>query len=385
MPHLSALPAELVRDIVYAFLEENPAHVDRVPNLASLARVNRNFHALANPLLYRKLLLDTPRRSQILATLHGNPTLAREVRQLTLFGGELSVEDFDSMKEVLSRCINVISLTYLCFDTWFLPALTAFIAKTWSSRLRYLRCDRKEGLWDLLCQSPSLEELVASSIDFPSRLPSGQSTTSLLTPKPSFHLRRFDSGSSPLVDNFEALLSSSQDSLVELDLPISSLSPLPDLSAFPCLANLTLTLAERYIPHSRDSRTPGVPVIDERDDLRCLQRVKATLRRIEGRGHGSLRKLELYQPNYHRTRAFTSADVAEVDVLEAIPASVRTLDLSTLELDQAYVRKRLGLQAEREGSKLIAKGLGTLILQRAGLSSETETKLGKRSVEVVWV
>jgi hypothetical protein len=353
--------------------------------------VNRSLYNSANPFLYRNLYLDTPRRFKILSTLASNHSLLNEVRTLTISGGALSVSEFEYMKEVLSGCSNVSSLTYLCFDEWYLPSLTAFVAKTWSTRLRYLRSDSKEGLFELLCRLPYLEELVASRIDFPN------TTTSLLdqddVPRPphspSFHLKRFDSGSSPLSSQFALLTRSSRKTLTDLDVPISSQSPLQTLSLFPALSHLTITLAERYLLHNLDSRigTPWAPTREDRDDVKCLRRVTEMLRRIEeGKGGiASLEKLELYQPDYRRTREISSSDVEEAELLEGIPAFVKALDLSTITLNAEYLLKVFDLEHEEDVGRVAGcRGLDRITLKKIDRAEEVEHVLGKKGIAVEW-
>ncbi|GAA5829975.1 hypothetical protein JCM3766R1_006722 [Sporobolomyces carnicolor] len=395
---MSTLPPELLLDIIDSLVRSNPSHAARIPNLAALARVNRTFYSLANPLLYRTLFLDTSRRLKILSTLASRTDLAREVRTLTISGGELSVGEYEFLKEVLSTCSNISSLTYLCFDSWFLPSFTSYIAKMrWAHDLRYLRTDSKTGLYELLCRLPNLEELVAARIDFPLPLPlspdAAQAPTSPPQARPSFRLKRFDSGSSPLASEFDALTATSRSSLNDLDIPISSKSPLPNLSPFSALSHLTLTLAERYIPHNLDSRvgTQGAPVRGDRDDVKCLRRVKAVLRTIEATTSARdrpLRRLELYQPDYKRTREFSSDDIEEAELLEAIPGSVAELDLSTVQLSASYLLKvfgRRGAQHERIDAPC-CRGLRTLWLKGTGEGrEEVERCLKERAISVIWV
>ncbi|GAA5970578.1 hypothetical protein JCM3765_006882 [Sporobolomyces pararoseus] len=379
------LPPELLLDIVDALVLSQPSHANRIPNLAILARINRSFHSLTNPLLYRNLFLDTPRRFKILSTLSRNPSLLRHVRTLTISGGELSIGEFGFMKEVLSGCSNVSRLTYLCFDLWYLPSLTAFIGQTWSTQLRYLRSDSKEGLFHLLARLPNLEELVASRIDFPSNINSTRSSSiDTCSPPslPSFHLKRIDSGSSPFAPDFDLLTRTSRTTLVDLDLPISSQSPLQDLSSFSALSSLTLSLAERYIPHSIDSRigVPGGPARTDRDDVKCLRRVVEMLKAIERGGGGkSFRRLELYQPSYRRTREISASDVEESRLLEEIPAFVNELDLSTLEIDGKYLQRLFGV---RESG--VCRGLKRIFLKNLENPGEVERVMKERGIAVVY-
>ncbi|GAA5895718.1 uncharacterized protein JCM6883_001598 [Sporobolomyces salmoneus] len=374
-----SLPPELWLDIVDTIVLSNPSHALRTPALASLARISRSFYSVANPLLYRTLFLDTSRRLKILSTLAARPTLAKEVRNLTISGGEMSVGEFEFTKEVLSSCSNISSLTYLCFDSWYLPNLTSSIAKTsWSKQLRYLRSDAKEGLFELLSKLPNLEELVASRIDFPET-----SSISMSTSRPSFRLKRFDSGSTPFDSDFFTLTYSSRETLVDLDFPTSSRSPLPDLSGFPALSRLTLTLAERYIPHNLDSRigVPGGPIRADRDDIRCLERVKEMLRMIEAGGGGnSFERLELYQPDYRRTREISSNDVKEAGLLEGIPRFVKELDLSTINLEAEYLMEVFGGRS-KEG----CNGLRRIWLRKVEQVKEVDRVLTERGIAVEWV
>ncbi|GAA5994451.1 hypothetical protein JCM5350_007039 [Sporobolomyces pararoseus] len=386
------LPPELLVDIVDALVTSQPSHANRIPNLAALAQVNRTFYSLTNPLLYRNLFLDTSRRFKILSTLSQNRSLLKHVRTLTISGGELSVPEVEFLKEVLSGCTNVSKLTYLCFDPWYLPSLTSFIGQTWSTQLRYLRSDSKEGLFQLLTRLPNLEELVASRIDFPSiststspsptdPMPSPTDTTTRPV-LPSFHLKRIDSGSSPYATEFDLLTQTSRSTLVDLDLPISSQSPLQDLSSFSALSNLTLSLAERYIPHSLDSRigVPGGPARTDRDDVKCLRRVVETLKAIERGGGGkSFRRLELYQPSYQRTREIAASDVEESKLLEGIPAFVNELDLSTLEIDGKYLQRLFGA---REGD--ICRGLRRIVIKKPENAAEVERVMKEREIAVVF-
>jgi len=393
------LPPELLRDILDTVVLSYPSHAIRIPNLASFSLVNRTFHQIANPLLYRNLFLGIRHRMQIISTLSTNEELAKQVRVITVLGADLTVEEFEIMKTVLSGCENVSSFTYLCFDPWYLPSLTAFVAKTWSTTLKYLRSDQKEGLYDLLCRLPNLEELVVSCIDFPPSLTPSSTPSSSRSPSPSlatstpfspsssfpiptFQLKRFDSGSSPYSHNFEALTFTSRSSLITLDLPVSSRSPIQYLSLFPSLTSLTLTLSERYILHDLDA--PQTRTRSERDDVRCLRQVKETLKGVRG---SQLRSLEVYQPDYRRTRAFAKEDVEKSDLFEGIPQGVKELDLSTIEVGDEYLLRTFtkieGTEEEEENVR--CKGLTKIVLRQTERRKEVEECLRKRAIEVRWV
>ncbi|GAA5879739.1 hypothetical protein JCM16303_004156 [Sporobolomyces ruberrimus] len=369
------LPPELLLDIIDIVVSSDPSHARRGPNLAALAATSRKFHSLANPLLYRDLLLDSPNRLKILSTLASSEILLGEVRTLTISGGELSVGEFEYMKDTLSRCPNVSRLSYVCFDSWYLPSFTIFVAKTWSSSLQYLRTDHKEGLFDLLCQLPHLETLVAARVDFPSTTNTPPDTSARLQELPSttrggigllptFRLKRLDSGSSPHSSHFDLLTSSSRATLLNLDLPISSRSPRPNLASFPSLSRLTLTLAERYIPHDLDSRlgVPGGPLRQERDDVECLRRVLGVLSRMSETGESRAAvKVELFQPDYPRTREFSSEDLEEAELLEGLPKFVEEFDLSTLRVGARYLLRMFGSEAkEAARGTIICEGLKRL-------------------------
>lgn len=252
------LPPELVADILDSFVESAPSHALRTPDLAAFARVSRDWHDAATPLLYRNVYVDSKARDGILDALEANPNLPPLVRELTLSGGKLTADDFDRLQTALSRCEGVTSLAYHCFDDAFVEDLTWWISSTWP-RLRYLRADQSQSLYDLLGRLPNLETLVASYIEFPnvgtatavpSPPSSGRSSPSSPSAgpgRPTFRLKRFDSGTSPLPANFQLLTSSSQSSLSSLDVPISSLIS-QDLTGFSSLDRLTLTLGERYLP-----------------------------------------------------------------------------------------------------------------------------------------
>ncbi|GAA5950939.1 hypothetical protein JCM21900_000379 [Sporobolomyces salmonicolor] len=385
----SSLPPELVADILDTFVQTYPSHAQRVPNLASISLVDRTLNALAQPLLYRNVYLDSTRRTQLLNALE-NTTLASHVRTLTLSGGMLDAEEFVRMKQVLKGCTGVRSLTYLCFDHVMLPDLTDFIAETWPTTLRYLRADQKDGLYDLLSRLPELETLIASYIEFPAVVPTpSRSSTPPPTSapgvpvRPTFRLKRLDSGSSPSSAHFHLLTSSSSTSLQTLDLPISSRSPSQDLSSFASLHSLTLTLCERYIPHDLDPRPHGAPS-PGRDDAWCLRRVKRVLERAR-EADLPLRYLEIFEPSYAPTRAFDAHSFEDTDVLDAVPPSVRELDLATVDVAVEYVVRKLGPADENEQGPLCCAGLRRIVLKRqAGGAKEVKVALGKRGIEVRW-
>ncbi|GAA6060565.1 hypothetical protein JCM10212_006800 [Sporobolomyces blumeae] len=408
-----SLPPELVRDIVDAVISSNGSHAQRVPILASLALVSRTFYAIANPLLYRNLFLDTRRRSSILSALTTNSALKSHVTSLTVSGGNLSGTDLDAVVEVLRGCRNVTRLGYFCFDPTLLPAFTRFVAQTWSTTLRYLRADQKDGLYHLVVSLPNLEELVAARIDFPTpttttaptvRASDASSTGRSQPLVPSFRLERFDSASSPLARDLDLLLSSSRSSLKSLDLPISSQSPLPNLCPFEALESMTLSLTERYIPHDdvadslnspSDESTPTRTRLTGRDDRACLVRVKRVLGGTpRARGAGTdpsrpglpIKHLEIYEPEYSRTRRFSRLDIERVNLVEAVPDSVVSLDLSTLDIGIEYLARRLRLPEERRGGPVVCKGLKRITLKAATESSrDFDEVVRSRGIVVEWV
>ncbi|GAA6016215.1 hypothetical protein JCM10207_000434 [Rhodosporidiobolus poonsookiae] len=410
------LPPELVADVLDLFVEANPSHAARLPNLASFARVNQTWSARATAYLYRNLYLDSSARAGILDALEANPSLALHVRSLTLSGGKLDADEFARLRRVLAQCPAVRSLSYHCFDAVYLADLTAFISAAWPG-LRYLRADQSQHLFDLLNRLPDLEELVASHIQFPAAahnlvtatatpLPpsrpatpgvSGASTPvpSAAPVRPTFRLKRFDSGSSPSPLNFHLLTSSSQSSLRTLDLPISSLTS-QDLGSFTSLSSLTLTLAERYLPLDADLPQPrpaGAPG-SGRSDTRCLRRLRRVLAGAEAAGV-PLRRLEVYEPRYAPTSAFAAHAFEEEDLFASVPASVETLDLATLAVALEYVEEafRRGEQGEgaegEEERPRVCEGLKTLVLGRGSVGSAAQVRrtlevLARRGVAVRW-
>ncbi|GAA6032075.1 hypothetical protein JCM8097_007055 [Rhodosporidiobolus ruineniae] len=411
------LPPELVADILDTFVEVNPSHAARLPNLASFARVDKTWGGIATSYLYRNLYLDSTARSGILTALEENDTLAPLVRVLTLSGGKLTTADFDRLTGVLGACTNVRSLSYHCFDAPYLAPLTAFISSAWPN-LKYLRADQSQHLFDLLGRLQHLEELIASHVEFPAAahalaaatvtpLPPSRPATpglgeglQLGTPaaaaprpvRPTFRLKRFDSGSSPSPFNFHLLTSSSQSSLRTLDLPISSLTS-QDLGLFTSLTSLTLTLAERYIPLDADlpaPRQPGQPGTG-RSDARCLRRLKRVLRRADEAGV-PLRHLEVYEPRYAATTAFPAEVFEAEDLLGAVPPSVAELDLATLAVRLSYLNEAFSRTGEAEGEEPkapVCVGLRTLILGRGSVGSAKEVGealevLAERGVAVRW-
>ncbi|POY73297.1 hypothetical protein BMF94_3631 [Rhodotorula taiwanensis] len=349
------LPPELVADILDSFVESAPSHAARTPNLAAFARVSRDWHDAATPLLYRDIYLDSKTRQGILGAMEGNEALAPLVRKLTLSGGNLTAPDFARMQAVLERCDAVTSLAYHCFDEEFAEDLTFFISSTWPT-LQYLRADQSQNLYNFLSRLPKLETLVARYIEFPepsawvASPPPTPPTSGRSSPassyfsddshgstgpaRPTFRLKRFDSGTSPLSANFQLLTSSSQASLRSLDVPISSLIS-QDLSGFSSLETLTLTLAERYLPVPEPDRPRAHGA---RDEARCLRRVRRLLRGIK-ESQVPLRRLEVYEPAYSSTKAF-DADVFESErMLEAVPPSVEVLDLATIAVRADYLAR----------------------------------------------
>jgi hypothetical protein len=418
-----SLPNELVADVMDHFVDSNTSHASRLPNLANFARVNPSWNDVSTVWLYRNLYLDSQSRSAILDTLEGNPNLAQHVRILSLSGGKLSDEEFVRLRQVLGRCTNVTNLSYHCFAPHQLAELVAFIAETWNG-LKYLRADQSQFLYDLLSHLPHLEELVASYIEFPAastlstaastalppsrpETPFGSPSSSssggrLLTPprpvRPSFKLRRLDSGSALHPLNFDLLLSTSSSTLLTLDLPITSLLS-QDLSVFSALRSLTLTLAERYIPTDADLPTPlqpGQPGTG-RNDARCLRRLKRVLSRAESAGV-PLTTLEIFEPRYPSTTAFSAGVFEEEDILASVPTSVRSLDLSTTALSLRYLREAFSRdpsveEEAYEGAKAkCCVGVREVVLGLGSAKGETEEKvartvkgLGRRGVMIRWV
>ncbi|GAA5987222.1 hypothetical protein JCM11641_006065 [Rhodosporidiobolus odoratus] len=422
-----SLPTELIADILDTFVVLFPSHSQRLPNLASFALVNRTWSAISTGYLYRNLYLDSTARDGILSALEQNPWLAPMVRTLTLSGGKLDAVAFSRMQRLLVQCTNVRSLSYHCFDEVYLADLTTFIGVAWPG-LKYLRADQSQHLFNLLGHLPHLEELIASYIEVPASvhalaaatvtpLPPSRPTTpggstslnASGTPtrpvRPTFKLRRFDSGTSPSPLNFHLLTSSSQSSLRSLDLPLTSQTS-QDLGSFTSLSFLTLTLAERYIPLDADlpqPRQPGAPA-SQRDDARCLRRLKRVLSGAESAGV-PLKRLEVYEPQYSGTSPFKAETFEEEDVLAAVPTSVEELDLSTCAVGLEYIKKTFSpapapLTAGEEGEEeeaeeeaaeqeRVCKGLRSIILgvRTAGTIEEargTMEVLAKRGVAVRW-
>lgn len=118
--------------------------------------------------------------------------------------------------------------------------------------------------------------------------------------------------------------------------------------------------------------------------MRCLQRVKETLKKVGG---DSLRWLEVYQPDYNRTRAFAKEDVEKADLLEGIPESVKELDLSTVEVGEESLLRNFSEAEGDEGEeqKVSGKGLKKVVLRQTERAKEVEECLKKRAIEVRWV
>ncbi|BGP09534.1 hypothetical protein JCM10049v2_005407 [Rhodotorula toruloides] len=385
------LPPELISDILDTFLVLSPSHALRTPNLARFARVNHTWNAAAIPLLYRNIYLDSRTREGVLDAFEANPDLPKRVRHLTLSGGKLDAEGFKRLLDVLRACTDVTRFSYHCFDPSFLEDLTDFVAAQWPG-LRYLRADQSHALYSLLARLPDLETLIASYIEFhapgvpaspparvltPSPPSSGRSSPSPSSHpvRPTFRLKRFDSGSSPHPSHFHLLTSSSTSTLTSLDLPISSQTS-QDLEAFKGLKRLTLTLAERYI-----RPLPGL--VGGREDAHCLRRVKRLLAHA-GRSGVPLRTLEIYEPSYALTKPFAPSVFEETDVLAAVPKGVEELDLATLDIGCWYIKSAFG----REGEDKVCEGVKLVILARGKReeegAEEMRSVLGRRGVEVRW-
>ncbi|KAJ8293960.1 hypothetical protein OF846_003207 [Rhodotorula toruloides] len=385
------LPPELISDILDTFLVLSPSHALRTPNLARFARVNHTWNAAAIPLLYRNIYLDSRTREGVLDAFEANPDLPKRVRHLTLSGGKLDAEGFKRLLDVLRACTDVTRFSYHCFDPSFLEDLTDFVAAQWPG-LRYLRADQSHALYSLLARLPDLETLIASYIEFhapgvpaspparvltPSPPSSGRSSPSPSSHpvRPTFRLKRFDSGSSPHPSHFHLLTSSSTSTLTSLDLPISSQTS-QDLEAFKGLKRLTLTLAERYI-----RPLPGL--VGGREDAHCLRRVKRLLAHA-GRSGVPLRTLEIYEPSYALTTPFAPSVFEETDVLAAVPKGVEELDFATLDIGCGYIKRAF----EREGEDKVCEGVRLVTLARGKReeqgAEEMRSVLGRRGVEVRW-
>ena len=248
---------------------------------------------------------------------------------------------------------------------------------------------------------PNLETLVASYIEFPnvgtatavpsppsSGRSSPSSSSSSTTPvRPTFRLKRFDSGTSPLPANFQLLTSSSQSSLSSLDVPISSLIS-QDLTGFSSLDRLTLTLGERYlaVPDPRIPRPHGA-----RDEARCVRRIRRLLRGVE-EARVPLRHLEIFEPAYAATKPF-DAGVFEIEgLLESVPDSVRLVDLATIAISADYIaRAFVRTVANLEGyapTFEVCKNVSDIVLPRclAGAtgSAAMHSALAARGITVRW-
>ncbi|BGO95499.1 hypothetical protein NBRC10512v2_001937 [Rhodotorula toruloides] len=387
------LPPELISDILDTFLLLSPSHALRTPNLARFARVNRTWNAVSIPLLYRNIYLDSRTREGVLDAFEANPDLPKRVRHLTLSGGKLDAEEFKRLLDVLAACKGVTHLSYHCFDPSLLEDLTDFVASQWPG-LRYLRADQSHALYSLLARLPDLETLIASYIEFPTPGVPASPPARVSTPsppssgrsspspspsshpvRPTFRLKRFDSGSSPHPSHFHLLTSSSTSTLTSLDLPISSQTS-QDLEAFKGLKRLTLTLAERYI-----RPLPGL--VGGREDAHCLRRVKRLLAHA-GRSGVPLRTLEIYEPSYALTKPFAPSVFEETDVLAAVPKGVEELDFATLDIGCWYIKRAF----EREGEDKVCEGVRSVILARGKReeegAEEMRSVLGRRGVKVRW-
>ncbi|GAA5933014.1 hypothetical protein JCM3775_005289 [Rhodotorula graminis] len=393
------LPLELVADVLDTFVLDNPSHAARRPNLASFAAVSRRWHAAATPLLWRNLYLDSRSRSGILNALDSNAALVALVRELSLSGGGLDGAEYERLKRVLAECAGVERLGYHCFDEATLQDFTHFVSSAWPG-LKYLRADQNAHLFDLLSRLPALETLIASYIEFPApdistvtpsppgTRPTTPTSTDAAAPvrRPTFRLKRLDSGSSPLPAHFHLLTSSSAHTLRSLDIPLSSLTS-QDLSAFASLERLTLTLAERYLPLPPDVAGAPAPAHRRahgaRDDARLMRRVRRVLDSVAqagaDAGAGSsgvsspLRTLEVYEPAYASTASISRAVIREGDLWSGVPPSVERLELATVEgIEARDVEDALGrgLVAGREGEKLCCVGVRDLVLGRKVASQE---------------
>lgn len=392
------LPPELVADILDAFALVHVSHALRAPNLASFARVNRTWHAAAVPLLYRSVYLDSVSRDGILAALESNESLAPLVRRVSLSGGKLDAAGFKRLLDVVGSCKNVTHLSYHCFDNALLDDLTWFVSATWPG-LTYLRADQSHALYALLARLPNLETLIASYIEFPAPgvpFPPPSSRVSTPSPpssgrsspasetsadhpvvRPTFRLKRFDSGSSPHPHNFHLLTATSTSSLRSLDLPVSSQTS-QDLDSFTQLSHLTLTLAERYIHRGGGGR----------NDTHCLRRVKRLLVDLAAQRSKPvpLSSLEIYEPAHAPTVPFEPASFEEADVLAAVPPSVTELDLATVDIGVRYLCSAL----ERGGDDepVVCEGLRSVVLARSKRDDDGADGLGevlrRRGIEVRW-
>ncbi|GAA5998494.1 uncharacterized protein JCM10292_002735 [Rhodotorula paludigena] len=400
------LPPELVADILDTFVALNPSHAARTPNLASFAGVSRQWYTAATPLLYRNLYFDSRKRAMLLNTFEMNPDLRPLVQTVSLSGGLLEAGEYERVKAVLAGCTAVRSLTYHCFDRELLEDLTYYISDTWP-RLRYLRADQSAHLFDLLGRLPELETLIASYIEFPAPgaatpsppasraatpVPSGRSSPTSPVSRPTFRLKRFDSGSSPLPHHFDLLTSSSATSLRSLDLPVSSQTS-QDLSPFSSLSHLTLTLAERYLPlqsdlpaaqHAAHAATPGA-----RNDARLLRRVRRVLARADA-ARVPIRSLEVFEPAYAATSPIGRGAIEEEDLLACVPRGVRRVELASVhELRAAYVAEvfERGERDEDSAARCCAD-VRELVLSRKVAAQEGAREmcevLAKRGVEVLW-
>ncbi|GAA6057617.1 hypothetical protein JCM3770_004996 [Rhodotorula araucariae] len=396
------LPAELVGDILGTFVLDNPSHAARTPNLASFAAVSRQWYAEATPLLYRNLYLSSRTRAKLVETLEANDSLGPLVRELTLSGGNLDTAEYERLKRAVASCTGVTSLSYHCFDPTILEDLTWFVSATWPN-LKYLRADQSAFLFTLLARLPSLETLIASYIEFPApgTVTPSPPTTRAATPapdssspstsppvRPTFRLKRFDSGSSPLPAHFHLLTSSSAHTLRSLDLPLSSLTS-QDLSPFASLTRLTLTLAERYLPLPADTVAVAQRAHGARDDARLVRRLRRVLARAEAAGV-PLRTLEVYEPAYAPTGAIARAAIEGEDLLASVPRSVVRLELATLDaLRAGYVAKAFarGLDGD-EGVAGCCLGVKELVLGRKVAAQEGARGmldvLARRGVRVSW-
>jgi hypothetical protein len=97
-------------------------------------------------------------------------------------------------------------------------------------------------------------------------------------------------------------------------------------------------------------------------------------------------KVELFQPDYPRTREFSSEDLEEAELLEGLPKFVEEFDLSTLRVGASYLLRMFGSETkEATRGTIICEGLKCLYLRKADREGRVERVLQERGISAVWM